>query len=560
MPITFAIAPTANDIVLSGSKVPVRVIVPDVLTQSTNPQNAYLIFTRVIADATPVAISYNGNTLSFLCYDSDDNGYIPGYSLPQAHGRTLEEMMPLYVAGFKSNYGLARDYNIFYLKVGSQHRLYFSQYELSDDYDLTITVNAFPVPFTVVESVLQGYDLQNSHRTGIQVFEYFTDDVASGYKPSSRPLEIQTRSAHQDISEEDYNLEGYVEAFMDKLLREEINGHFTFPHVAGTFIYEWENVIKMMRFAAYQKYLDDDGDFTEHDVAFSDAFYVLQGKLTEDKQAALNDASKSFTQYFLERNMFVTWAPLTRTIDIYTPVFLYWIAQQANITLKTTIYYTDGTNATSTLKLLEEVTPYSMVELNVSLLNLPLTVGKTPLKYTIWLENALNNVISEIRTFEISYKYQSYARYFLFKNSLGAYEVIRTTGKAEKISNIDKTIISTDLPVNFGRTDRSMKQIDQSPELTVQINSGILTAAESEYFVEFLESSDVYWLRGGIAYPVVIDKSKTSLGKDGENINSHNFIVMAHDIKETYYNDFSINPEAPIPGPFSFDFSEGFDS
>lgn len=295
----------------------------------------------------------------------------------------------------------------------------------------------------------------------------------------------------------------------------------------------------------------------------TDEFYVLQGKMPDYFEAELNELSKTWYQYWqVENKKFLTFAPTTKYTDIYSPEKLYYL-NKPNIagSIMFKIYYTDGTNET-----VERAITYSeselenqVIELNVSFLALPFNVAKSVSKYDVWLINSSDEVISETRYFIMSYQYQPYARYFLYKNKLGSYEVVRTTGKIEAVADIDKSFINVDKIIDYTTDYRAEKQISVERSYPMSLNSGFFNdPLWATYFLEFLESEDVYWLKKGKAFPVIINKGKVKLRTDGEYLQNKPFTLSVTNPDDELYNDFTFDPEVPISGDFNFDFNEDY--
>jgi hypothetical protein len=167
------------------------------------------------------------------------------------------------------------------------------------------------------------------------------------------------------------------------------------------------------------------------------------------------------------------------------------------------------------------------------------------------------DLISEVRTFIIDYKYQQYARYFHFKNSWGVYELLRSTGKVTKTQGITKEFITLPLPSDFTEKDKSEKQIDVQVTTSYKFNTGYLPDKYfADWMQEFLSSDDVYWLKKGIAYPVNIQSSKNPVSQDGD-YNPYQEFELTHSIHDDFTEEFSAH-EPILVGDFNIDFNTDF--
>lgn len=344
---------------------------------------------------------------------------------------------------------------------------------------------------------------------------------------------------------------GVCEMDLSFLFKTETKGHFTFPEPdAGlSFI---QNIIKTFRLQVKERY---GIPITDSALEYSETFRYMQGKLSDFRQGKLNYLGKTFTDLLQETGMFLTWAPLEKVTDIYAPERLYFLFFAAgNYKFKSKQYYTDGTS--------DEITHYNFTTANFEVRELLCsyyklkTNNKKVIKYEVWIENDTTR-ISEVRTFVLDYRFQSYARYFMFKNSLGVYEVIRTTGKCTKVPDTQKEFATIPLPINFTHLDSAEKQISEVTLVEYTINSGFFTdKLTSDYFQEFVKSSDVYWLKLSTAYPVGIKPVKQPSQKDGE-YNLQRDFILTHSLHDDFTEE-SVANQPIVIGDFSPDFNTDF--
>lgn len=430
----------------------------------------------------------------------------------------------------------------------------------------------------------------------------------------------------------------YLEYDFHEQLAKEQNGHFTI-------------------FGQYDNYTIHSSLVTRHSILFAinftnneviyyrsiltQTFYVLQAKISDFFQSKLNELGKSFYQYhFIDNKRFLTFAPATKYIDIYSPEKLYWLnkpTSAAYIYFK--LYYANGTTDYAYFSNESYLYSNNIIELNVAFIAIPaifksidgvdyciyvqkpssveydtvidaranatetlITIvtkenaiyvfnaestdaddGDLVLipdgiayeepgrylknifryneisKYDVYVKDISNNVISETRTFILDTKFQPFARYFLFKNKLNAYEVIRTTGKLSVAENIDKEFILLDKEINYTTDYKEEKQIEVQRGYVAELNSGFFKNKEwDRHFSEFLESEDCYMLKFGKAYPIVIEKGKYNYFNDENKPNSKPFIYRIANPDDELYTDFTFDADVPISGDFSFDFNEDF--
>lgn len=182
----------------------------------------------------------------------------------------------------------------------------------------------------------------------------------------------------------------------------------------------------------------------------------------------------------------------------------------------------------------------------------------TVVKYKVMLTDNADNVICDFM-YRMDYRYQYSARYYMFLNKkYGVYEIVRTTGKGQNVSDIRKSTVKIPLPVNFTGTTRGEKQIKASEETTSTVNSGYFrNQAEADWFRSFRESSDVYQLKKGQAYPIHILDSKSILS-DNDNFNLPAEFSYIHALGDTYSDEIKDNIPVRM-GSFNIDFNSDFE-
>jgi hypothetical protein len=343
---------------------------------------------------------------------------------------------------------------------------------------------------------------------------------------------------------------------ISRLLYDDITGHFTFPETG--FYYLQANVVKQLYF--FLSFIADNIETVS--LPIEHYCYVLPGRLSKSKIKAINTAGTSLYAQLTSGKKFLSDAPLTKITDIYAPEKLYFFFQAYShpAKLRTREDYDDGTYE---LRDLCEFTyeEYTLYEFSVGFQSIKKAdyAGKRPISYTIYLVKTTGQMISEVRTFILDYTYRRTARYFLFKNSWGVYELLRTTGDAKKTNSIEKEFYSR--PVQ-GMTDadqlRKPANIKQS--FSAEINTGYLEAPWNIYYAtELLASEDVYWLKNDRAYAIQIESSDPDFsGSDLINQHNFDFKVTADDIDDSFYTDYGPESELPVLGDFSGDFNDDY--
>jgi hypothetical protein len=160
-----------------------------------------------------------------------------------------------------------------------------------------------------------------------------------------------------------------------------------------------------------------------------------------------------------------------------------------------------------------------------------------------------DEVTSEIKTFVIDHTYYRHEYYFMFRNSLGAYDTLRCTGVLKYKPEFDRETFTND--------DDETGTLQVLMEQVYEANTGSLTADMALWINDFMLSKEVYWLKDNVAYQVVVSsKKKTAIADDDRRFTvDFEFSIAA---KDKYFSvpevgaGFNINQpatgEIPISG------------
>jgi hypothetical protein len=343
---------------------------------------------------------------------------------------------------------------------------------------------------------------------------------------------------------------------LKEYIKNEYFGHFTFPPTA-TLKHVW-NIIDTYRALVYSEW----GSPPEpKNTAFTSEIRVIDANLSEPKIVELNSEGKTISQLLSENKMFLTNAPLIKDTDIYSTEKLNWLFTTSYTGCKLVVkeYYTDGTNNTRTL-LTFNASAWQCVEFDVGFQSIKLETyaGLVPTKWEIWLETSAGAFISEIRAYLIDTSYQSFARYWMFKNRWGVYESFRTTGMVKKNKQVKKSYFKR-VVENPTYSDKSLNVINETVELKLAVNSGYFTRQWLKYFAdEFLQSRDVFWVKNSNKYAVTIADSDPVIEDDNVYVGDFLFTAIVADITDIMYEDFEPVIDLPVAGDFNGDFNNDF--
>jgi hypothetical protein len=150
------------------------------------------------------------------------------------------------------------------------------------------------------------------------------------------------------------------------------------------------------------------------------------------------------------------------------------------------------------------------------------------IKFDAWVENENNTAISEVRTFIMDYAYYEHTRYFIFKNSLGAYDVIRGTGLMTRNNDYAREVTETDVEADFTATDRGEISVENNEQqrFTVALGWLIRYGDAEEYrnwLRDFALSREVYQVVGDTIIPIRITSTNFFKGKDRDTLTEFTF-------------------------------------
>lgn len=267
------------------------------------------------------------------------------------------------------------------------------------------------------------------------------------------------------------------------------------------------------------------GEVTEVDevpvsLTAGDANLVLLGGLSKYQYPEVD----FFSTYLPANKKFMSWAPLVKPVDRQQDDYLNFFVYDEDINtlkLRAKVYFTDGTNSTSTLKTLVPVAFRNLYQLPAGPKNLDIALvnpAKTVNKYELWLEDQTDTIISEVRTYELDPFSHPRKRLFMFLNSLGSFEILRFTGAVEESTEVAKEEIVKFLPLTYAQADGERQATNATSRRQGSYSSGLLSGSYAaewlDYLEDFLLSKQVYEVRGSVLVPVVVNGGVFAMRSD----------------------------------------------
>ena len=248
----------------------------------------------------------------------------------------------------------------------------------------------------------------------------------------------------------------------------------------------------------------------------SNPFLVLLGGIDKFRFPSLN----YLTTYLPANKKFLTWAPLSKVVDRTQDDYLnFWIYGAGVNTLKLQIkvYWDDNTNSTVVTKIKAGVAYAQLYQIPAGPLNsgaLLINPAKTVTKYELSLLDQDDAAISETREY-ILQDAKPNSRYFMFLNSLGAYEVLRFNGIGQKMAAIDQRLTENFLPHNYSAQAGQFKNSNAVRQNMWSFSSGYLPSPQwFDYMQDFLSSSAVSLQQGATRLPIIIEPGDFNMQED----------------------------------------------
>lgn len=252
----------------------------------------------------------------------------------------------------------------------------------------------------------------------------------------------------------------------------------------------------------------------------SDPFLVILGGIDKRNYPGLEYLST----YLAANKKFMTWAPLEKQVGRLQEDYLNFFIYNGQITLVSVMvkaYYDDDTNQTFSPaggngllhgQLLQ--IPAGPKNLNVHALN----PEKNLLKYELWLEDQNSNVISEVRTYIVARVSHPLARHLMFLNSLGAWEVIRFTGQAERSEKYERQKVQRFLEHDYESLEGEVAIRDVTSQVRHNFSSGFIKGKSARDWMhhmrELARCRMFYDITSGARIPLMNVTTDFSFHKD----------------------------------------------
>ena len=316
-----------------------------------------------------------------------------------------------------------------------------------------------------------------------------------------------------------FDFSDYFKTFFETILSSDPTPKFEFPEVSfDPFVVHPLFVIPyVVSFAEKSK-----GQVGK--LVFDDPKYCLNGGLNREAISYYNSLGSDYFSNAENKFRFLSTSPVEKVTGKFQVEKLYFhfvddsdyyffkIAVKVTFSDSTSSsFYATETSAFSGKSILEIQTGYTRLDIgNVD-------PSKVVVKWEVWLENNMSQPISEIRTFILDDRILEYERTFIFKNSLGGYEVARFIGEGETSLDNKRTSISVQDFNPYTFSNPPNKTLDAWETQNFTVNTGWISQQQNNSFRDLLLTTECYEILDDLLFPVVITSTKIkSFEKDGE--------------------------------------------
>jgi len=325
---------------------------------------------------------------------------------------------------------------------------------------------------------------------------------------------------------------------LHNLFAGQLQSEFFFPESSDTLYQIRSNHVKMYTLEYAELYESSVKRLTQ----YSRTVRATLGAFDYKMMAGLNDVSFGFLDFITTFKSFLTWQPIQKKVNKVQTEKLYFLVYDdvSELNLKVKVYYSDSTDSGKQNAItIDSVSKYDVFEFMVgyAILNVEQYSSKTVTKYEVWLEDDKEASFSHTRTFIVDQDHHRHERIFLFRNSFGAYDTFRSTGRKTHFNQYERMFLEKTYQ------DFTLKEQYNALENSVfTVNSGYISPKERNWLRELLLSKDAYEIINGYKFPILITDKKRPLFDD--NINLHELSInYKYAFKDSDFSgEYSLQP------------------
>lgn len=251
----------------------------------------------------------------------------------------------------------------------------------------------------------------------------------------------------------------------------------------------------------------------------------------------LANGKNFYDDFLLDTKSFLTWSPVKK-IGWNQHDFLFFITHSADYYYYKIIAYFKNSQTEEIDSEQALLNAYTLAWVNSSYLANQLdsidTIDNVIDYYTVQVFNSQDEAVTEQKTYYIDRGTYPQNRQFIFKNSLGAYDIICLKGISEHVNGINRTVgyFQTKEAISFSEFIENYKAA--SGFLVTHYND--LSSAQ-RYITELFNSREIYEILGKEIIPVIPTGDKLKVKKDDEFLYSFVF-EYSYAYTDEYFSPF----------------------
>ena len=518
------------------------------VTAQGTPADATITFSAGLAAAENFGIAYGNKIISFVVVSGtpDDSGL----QIKAIGAESLSSWVAATANEIAKNYNLSNDYMI---SANGSSIVFIAR---ANGSNYTMTLSNPPAKMSITDGTAG---------TDVAVRPFFNIVAQTWMKRNASMVKIYEDSLSVDS-------DGKVFYDISEIVKSELYSEFEWPEASTNCFVKREHI----NVPYFIRYAEQYGiPPVVKALETSQYLCALNGGVPFWKQVEYYTNNTSFWDRMQYEKNFLTWQPNNKLIDTKQPEKLYWLAwnntliptacklrvtlhtYDVNGAMTTTVLHTD-TQAVSYMEAYEIQVGYEKLN---SLLNLNQyflafnSDGYPGQSYDVEIVTDNDTILSEKRSYIIDYTEHRNVRYYIFMNSLGGYDTLRTTGIGEYESPVERTIISRAYPKEFDAAFQQKKQIFTSGTKKMKVNSGWISSEQAEWLMDMFLSEEVYEVKGDALFPIVM--ASTSGPKVIDEQTPKCFVEFEYEYC-SHDSVFAKGTVAPTGGDFNEDFNPDF--
>jgi len=374
-----------------------------------------------------------------------------------------------------------------------------------------------PVKFVISTDTVAS----SNHKIHVRI----TQNVGSGYKEiGTESLPVINNSVSFDVSD-----------YLQRRVKTDFNIFDLFTKTIRI-----SNNQDLYYFYFFETY---DGDGIEHNQITHGTITAIQGGFSTVFLKNYIGLQKTFYTDFIQADKhFLTWAP-DKKLTIYQHDLLYFLAPESvssvTLNVKYVFAFSDATSQTvysDTVTMEPGKIHYFSPSVLANEFDALETALKKIVKYTVVVESTDVTPVAytEVKTYYVDHHTYNYTRQFIFKNSLGGYDMVIMKGFSESNNELQRTI-------GYFQTKDEITYSDLKE--TFSVGSGFMVnqykslGDAQRYISELFLSKEIYELVGKEIIPVIPSGKKLTIKKDGEFLFSYGF-EYEYAYSDNFYSPF----------------------